>query len=184
MATFLLGRIICEAQQLIGGISRDGGTGVPKRGGLDGGCFPVFFDGCLPFFTMKARCWTLHNLHSWCKWNLLTQRSPRYQKLQEDDHCKSAGIQMKFIDICRYVHQITICIRTLGYLDYTLSEVTGSIYNIRPPLRTNMSLTIDGWKMLEDEMSFHHNSFIGDMRSFSGGQNFRWKKFETTTWDV
>ena len=52
---------------------------------------------------------------------------------------------------------------------YTLSEVTGSIYNILPPLRTNMSLKIDGWKMLENEMSFHHNSFIGDMRSFSGG---------------
>ena len=55
---------------------------------------------------------------------------------------------------------------------YTLSEVTGSIYNILPPLKTNTSLKVDGWKMLEDEMSFHHNSFIGDMRSFSGGNTF------------
>jgi len=73
----------------------------------------------------------------------------------------------------------------MGYLDCTLSEVTGSIYNILPPLRTNMSLKIDGWKMLEDEMSFHHNSFIGDMRSFSGGVILSMEEIpETTTWDV
>lgn len=105
----------------------------PKTGGLDGGCFPVFFDGCLPFFTMKAWCWTLH---SWCKWNLLTQRSPRYQisqipKMQEDDHCKPADIQRK-IDICSYVHQITKCIRTLGYLDYVYAFWSHRVYLQHP----------------------------------------------------
>ena len=113
-----------------------------------------------------------------------------HKEVPDTKNCKKTiivSLQVSKWNLLTYVDmyiKITICIRTLGYLDYTLSEVTGSIYNIRPPLRTNMSLTIDGWKMLEDEMSFHHNSFIGDMRSFSGGQNFRWKKFETTTWDV